>query len=186
MENKFDFSPKDLTDGREPLEWKTKYPFGAWILIICESLYISLLLFGVPIVIFLIWLKIPHSFFSSVSEEAYKILAKYVYAWLGAFYGGIIIDLKWLYHSVSKKKWHVDRILWRILEPHLSASLGLIFMFLLTSGLLNIFDQDYLNLPAVAISIGILVGLFSDNATGKLAEIASKLFGASKDDCPRD
>jgi len=182
VKTQFDFAPKDLTDRRAPLEWKTKYPLGAWILIIIEVIYILVHLFGIPILMFLFWLKIPKNFFHSIDGKIYEVLAKYVFAWLGGMFGGTIFDLKWLYHSVAKQIWHIDRILWRILEPHLSGGLALVFMILLSSGILPIFDQDFLELPTAALGIGVMVGLFSDNATAKLAKLSAKIFGPSKEE----
>ncbi|GAG91886.1 unnamed protein product, partial [marine sediment metagenome] len=104
-----DFAPGDLTDGKERGDWKTGYSEReAQHAILVEAAYVVVLLFGMPILILLIWLKIPRLWFP-IDETQYKVLARYAYAWLAGTFGGTLFDMKWLYHSVAKQLWHLDR-----------------------------------------------------------------------------
>lgn len=173
------FAPDDLTDGRERLDWKTRYPDKeAKRAILLEAIYVTLLLFGIPILILLIWLKIPRIWLQ-IEEAQYKVLMTYAFAWLGGTFGGTLFDMKWLYHSVAKQIWHRDRRLWRLFTPHISGALSFAVVLLISSGILRIFDQTALDSPAVVLAIGFMVGYFSDSATAKLTEVAETLFGAT-------
>jgi len=121
-----------------------------------------------------------------LSEERYATLALYGYAWLGGSLGGTLFDLKWLYHSVAKGVWHVERRLWRILIPHISGGYAFAVIVLISSGIFRIFDAATLSRPSVVVGIGFLVGYFSDSAIGKLNEIANTLFGSGGKRYPDD
>ena len=42
------WAPRDLTDGREPLDWETRYPKKALLWMKIEAAYLLVLLFLVP------------------------------------------------------------------------------------------------------------------------------------------
>jgi hypothetical protein len=115
----------------------------------------------------------------NLSDKRYATFALYCYAWLGGSLGGTLFDLKWLYHSVGKGLWHVERRLWRILIPHISGGHAFAVIVLISSGIFRIFDATTLSRAPVVVGIGFLVGYFSDSAIGKLNEIANTLFGSS-------
>jgi hypothetical protein len=172
------WAPGDLTDGREPLDWESKYTDKkARRNIRLESIYVAILLLGVPILILLFWLEFPKIYFQ-IDEERYKTLCNFVYAWLGGTFGGVLFVVKWLYHSVAKRIWHLDRRLWRLFTPHISGGLAFAVVLLISSGILQIFDRVTLMTPSVCLSIGFMVGYFSDSAMAKLSEVAETLFGA--------
>lgn len=173
------FAPDDLTNGRKCLDWKTRYSDReAQRAILLEAAYVVVLLFGTPVLILLIWLEIPRPWLS-IDQTQYKVFAGYAYAWLGGTFGGTLFDTKWLYHSVAKQLWHLDRRLWRFFTPHISGALGFAVVLLISSGILRIFNQTDISLPAVSLTIGFMVGYFSDSATAKLTEVAETLFGAT-------
>ena len=48
------------------------------------------------------------------------------------------------------------------------------------SGLLQIFDKDFVNRPIGVMAFSFLVGYFSDKALAKMADVADTLFGGTK------
>jgi hypothetical protein len=175
------FAPADITDGRREGDWKSRYPPKAWAIIIGEGIYLLVLLFGAPILLLWICSYDPARRFS-LNTSSYDEAVPWVCAWLGGTLGGTLFDLKWLYHSVAKQIWNVDRLLWRLFTPHLSGGLAFATVLLVGSGLLRIFDTATSNSPKVATGIAFLVGYFSDMAVAKLTELARTLFGQSRPD----
>lgn len=173
------FAPEDITDGREPLEWKSGYPDDAKRAIRIEAIYISVLFLCIPFFILLVWLEFPQKFLR-MEVEQYSILCRYLYGWLGGMFGGTMYVIKWLYHTVAKRIWHLDRRLWRIFTPHISGGLAFVMVLLIQSRLFNVFDPDALKYPSSSIAIGFLVGYFSDTAVAKLYEVAQTIFGTTE------
>jgi hypothetical protein len=171
------FAPGDLTDGRPQGDWKTRYTDKQARRAICiEAIYTALLLFACPIMLLLIWLeKCPVCL--HLSEDQSQVLCRYAYAWTGGLLGGTLYALKWLYHSVAHWRWNRDRRLWRLLAPHLSAALAFVFVCMVDSDMLVIFEQEAIEKPPALVSIGFLIGYFSDAALAKMSEIAMSLFG---------
>ncbi len=170
------FAPDDITDKRDFYNWKSKYDKEAQKEFYWEARYLFMLLIGIPILIFIIWIKAPKNLLG-ITESQYKVMAKYSYAWLGGSLGGTLFCMKWLYHSVAKGLWHSDRRLWRLLTPHLSGAIAFIFVVIITARIIPIFDPLSLSTPPMCISIGFFVGYFSDNAIAKLTAVADTLLG---------
>ncbi len=171
------FGQADPTDGRAPYDWKSKYEDPAarremWI----EAIYLGLLLIAMPVLMTLLWLDWPKGLLH-LSDTKYQPLAKYAFAWTSGTLGGVLFDLKWLYHSVARGSWHVDRRFWRIFTPHISGGLSFFFLALVSSGALRIFDTKAADSHSLIVGLGFLVGYFSDSAIAKLTEIAETLFG---------
>jgi hypothetical protein len=171
------FGQADPTDGREPYDWKSKYEDPAarremWM----EAIYLALLLISMPLLMILLWLDWPKGLLH-LSDTKYQPLAKYAFAWASGTLGGVLFDLKWLYHSVARGSWHVDRRFWRVFTPHISGGLSFFFLALVSSGALRIFDTKATESHSLIVGLGFLVGYFSDSAIAKLTEIAETLFG---------
>ncbi len=174
------FGQADPTDNRELLDWRTKYSdpeAKRWILF--EAIYISFLLFTLPVAMLVLWLGYPKNWLH-LSDQAYNPLLRYGLAWLAGVLGGTLFDTKWLYHSVARQVWHLDRRLWRFFVPHISGGLAFVVISLMASGLLRIFDSKAVESCPMIVGIGFLVGYFSDNAIAKLREVADTLFGTSR------
>jgi hypothetical protein len=180
-----DFAPVDLTDNRKAFDWKSKYPDEAKKQIRLECAYLVVLLFLAPITLFLLWLGYPRSWLA-LSETQYPTFAHYAYAWVGGTLGGTLFDLKWLYHSVAKGLWHLERRLWRMVIPHVSGGLAFAVVLLICSGLFKVFSVGELSRPPVVIITGFMVGYFSDSAIGKLTEVANTLFGSGAKRYPNE
>ena len=86
--------------------------------------------------------------------------------------------MKWLYHSVAKEMWHIDRAPWRYLMPHISG--GLAFGTIATLNSIMATEAGSAMSGTKAIAMGFLVGFFSDNAVAKLAEVADTLLGPTR------
>jgi hypothetical protein len=174
-----DFAPDDPTDGRELLDWRSKYNDPcARRAIGFEAAYLAVLLLSTPVAILILWLEYPKHWLG-LDDQVYKPILKYGLAWLSGVLGGTLFHVKWLYHTVAHKIWHLDRRLWRLFTPHLSGGLAFGFVVLMSSGLLRVFDRQALESPSLVVGIAFLAGYFSDTAAAKLREIAETLFGAS-------
>jgi hypothetical protein len=171
------FGQADPTDGRKPYEWKSKYEDPtARKEILKEAVYVGFLLFAFPALMLVLWLDLP-KYRLHLSDHKYRILLKYSFAWLAGSLGGVLFDLKWLYHTVARGSWHMDRRLWRFFTPHISGGLSFFVLALVASGGLRIFDSIATNSLSLVVGLGFLVGYFSDSAIAKLTEVAETLFG---------
>jgi len=172
-----EFAPGDVTDGRAELDWKTRYPPEALKEIRIEVAYLIILLFGLPTSMLIVLSGAPVRWFG-LAQPDYDAVRPFILAWLGGSLGGTVFDVKWMYHMVAKNMWHLDRRLWRFLAPHLSGASSLGFVLLIASGLIKIFDSNVLVSTSAIVGLSILVGLFSDMATAKMAEVAKTMFGS--------
>jgi hypothetical protein len=173
------FGQSDPTDGRPLLDWESRYPAPARGCILRESIYLGVLLFAIPSLMVCIWLDFPKHLLS-LTDATYLILKKYGFAWLAGTLGGTLFDLKWLYHTVARQLWHMDRRLWRIFTPHISGGLAFAAVALISSGAMRIFDTHAMNSISLVTGISFLVGYFSDSAIAKLTDVAETLFGTSR------
>ena len=181
-----DFAPANPTDGRQPLEWQSKYTdprVRRWILI--ETIYLVSLLFAMPTMMLVLWLEYPQHWLG-LTDQKYRTLFLYGLAWIGGTLGGTLFDIKWLYHSVARQIWHMDRRLWRFFTPHISGGLAFIVITLISSGLLRVFDQHAIESPSLVLGMTFLVGYFSDSTVAKLAEIADTIFGTTRSSKKQD
>jgi hypothetical protein len=174
------FGQADPTDGREFLEWKSKYSDpAAHQGIRFEATYLGILLFVVPLAMLVLWLEYPKHWLR-LSDQNYRPILRFGMAWLGGTLGGTLFAVKWLYHSVARQLWHLDRRLWRLFTPHISGGLAFAMVALVGSGLVRIFDSRAVTSLSSIIGIAFLVGYFSDSAIAKLTEVAETLFGTSR------
>jgi len=175
-----EFAPADPTDGHQPGEWQSKYPDpAAQRGIHGEACYLAVLFFAAPLLALVLWLDYPKGWLH-LSDAKYRTLFRYGLAWVGGMFGGVLFDIKWLYHSVARQSWHIDRRLWRLFIPHISAGLSCAVIALISSGLIRIFDHHATESPALVFGLAFLVGYFSDNTIAKLAEVAGTLFGPTR------
>jgi hypothetical protein len=174
------FGQADPTDNRELGDWRSKYNDPeARHGIRVEAIYLGLLLLLMPVAMLVLWLGYPKNWLH-LTDDKYAILLRYGLAWLAGVLGGTLYDAKWLYHTVARQLWHLDRRIWRLFTPHISGGLAFVVISLVASGLLKIFDSHAVESNAMVVGVGFLVGYFSDSAIAKLAEIAETLFGTSR------
>lgn len=171
-------APQPDHDGRELGHWQTRYlDPESQKLIRWEGWYLGCFLGSVLILIPLafIFLRKP---LIGLPENDIESLYLYLLAILGGVLGGTLFSIKWLYHSVAKNKWNIDRRLWRLFTPLISGALSVSVVAMIRSGLLVIMDTQVLNKRSLVYSLAFLVGYFSDSALAKLSEIAFSLFGS--------
>jgi len=166
------------------LDWKSRYPDQeARRGIRAEAFYIGSLLVLVPILLLVLWLDYPKRWFG-IPDAKYPAIFKFGVAWLSGTLGGTLFDLKWLYHSVARSIWHLDRRLWRIFTPHVSGGLAFAVVALVSSGVVRLFDSAAVQSGSLIAGIAFLIGYFSDSAIAKLSELAETLFGATRSKAP--
>ena len=184
------WAPYDYTDGKKRGEWKTSYPSEARKCIRLETAFLVVIAIGCLAGVFsIVWKSCGISVLDPVSNDATQSTGQsslmflgFVGALLAGTLGGCIFGLKCMYHFVAKLMWHEDRRLWRLLCPFLSGVLSLFMVFLVASGLLQIFDANFVEHPIRVMAFSFLVGYYSDKALAKMADVADTLFGPAKKD----
>lgn len=174
------FAPHDLTDGRKPGEWQTRYSDPvARGKIRNEALYLGLwLAFSLAFLILLV-LELPQHW-GNLSGKTLQQFNLCIGAWLAGTLGGTAYSLKWLYHTVAHNTWNIDRRLWRFFTPHISGVLGLLVILIVSSGLFGFFNPRSIDKLTFVIGLAFLTGYFSDLAFAKLADVATSIFGTTK------
>lgn len=166
----------DLTDGRKDGDWKSRYDGEANKEIKKERNYLLILLSVSFSLLTLAGLYYKGCILNT--DCSFIEIKPYVFGIIGGLLGGTIFSMKWLVHSVAKNTWNIDRQLWRILTPLLSATISLLIIVILNSEIFaSEVGKSYTSYKS--FGIGFLAGYFSDNAIGKLTEIAQVLFGSS-------
>lgn len=173
------FGQSDPTDGRSKLEWTSKYPAEALKEIRLEAFYLGFLLFGAPLAMLVLWLRLPQYWFG-LSEQHFGVVLKFSLAWLAGTLGGVLYDLKWLYHVVARQCWHIDRRLWRLFTPHISGGMAFGIIALIEADIIRIFDRTIASRSVTVVGICFLIGYFSDSAIAKMTEVADTLFGTTR------
>lgn len=173
------FGQSDPTDGRKRLDWTSKYHPDAQKEIRREAIYLGLLLFAAPVAMLILWLRFPQ-YWIRLSDQHYAVVLKFSLAWVAGTLGGVLYDLKWLYHSVARQRWHIDRRLWRIFTPHISGGLAFGMTALIESNIIRVFDRTITARSVTVVGVAFLIGYFSDSAVAKMTEVADTLFGTTR------
>jgi len=173
------FAPRDYSDSRLPGEWKSIYPEEARTEIRKEVGYLCFLLVVISLGILLAWLRLLHAF-CKVDPRAAHTFSIYIIGTLAGALGGTLFSAKWLYHSIAKRLWHLDRRLWRVSTPLISGGLAFAVLLMVNSRLFGVFDPNLTSSLSRSAAVGFLVGFFSDNTVAKLAEVAESIFGTTK------
>lgn len=182
------FAPSDTTDDRSQGEWESRYPPSVHKLIAAEAAYLAiqcLVFLAIGVAAFM------GSHDTCVNFAGYnhcarwvKVLSLPVLAVVGGGAGGTLFGLKWLYHSVAKGMWSIDRHLWRLFTPWISGVLALGFVALVHSGIIGILNPQITRTASGVFGVSFLVGYFSDITIGKLNEAAQVLFGRKAENSP--
>jgi hypothetical protein len=168
------FGPRDRTDGREPDEWQSRWQPRAIKQITFEAFYLALLLILAPAALVWVWQGSPRDILD-VDPSRYEVFRIYAYSWLAGTIGGTVFVLKWLYHSVARGGWHVDRLLWRLFTPHLSGAVSTAFIAIITSSIFEILNRELLRTGPALLGLGFLFGYFSDLTVARLYEMARSM-----------
>jgi hypothetical protein len=174
---------KDPFDARPKGEWRSLYPQPIHRLISQEWVYLAGC-FGLGLVISA-GAMVQHYGYGvpglpSLPSRLSRLLADGALAFGAGMVGGTLFGLKWLYHSVAKGIWHLDRRLWRLSTPWISAGLALAVLALLRSDALRLFNPVIVRSPGGVFGVSFLVGYFSDITIGKLNELADVLFAPGR------
>jgi hypothetical protein len=177
-----DNAEPDPTDGRMVGDWRTRYPRGVWVQIILELAYLLLLLVISLIGLFLIGCAISEQNASKTQPMIFRqTFNRDMLIWLAialsGTVGGVVFDLKWLYHSVATNIWNQDRVLWRILVPIVGGTVSLFLAFIVFSNVLYLIRGESLKSIFFGMGFGFIFGYFSDNALAGLKKLADDLFG---------
>lgn len=180
-----DFAPNNASDHRKIGEWESRYPRTAQIQILVETLIILAIFLLIPAFLAAVAFseKIPYV---SLTPHQLTTLKQCAFAFSGGLLGGILFDMKWLYHSVAHGIWNQDRFLWRLLTPFISAGLAFSFFIMIRSNIFKIFDPTSISTPSSIIAVSFLVGYFSDSALAKMYELATTLFGVAPKSSDKD
>jgi hypothetical protein len=170
------FAPADLTDGRLPEHWETRWCRPARRKIGFEAGVLFLFLALIPFLGTIVWIRVPEDWLG-VSENQYRTFATAIYSALGGLLGGTLFSMKWLYHCVAKGIWNIDRRLWRFLTPLISAGVATAVMSLVTAEIWPLLDIDQIRRPAAVFGLAFVIGYFSDQTLGALAQFATKVLG---------
>ncbi len=179
----------DPADGRLTGEWASRYHFSAWLQIVAELAYLLCLLATLSFVTIYIGMSITSADrkaavirLALADLSLHRELTQWVIVALSGGVGGIIFDLKWLYHSVAKGLWTRDRVLWRLLVPIISSVVSVFLAFIVVSGLLPFIKNETFRSTYFALGFGFLFGYFSDNVIAALQNFAQKYIGTTKTD----
>ena len=176
--DKKDLLPKD---GRQVGDYKTRYP-ECKSKSIRDAIYIVVLMTIALVVIFLNFLEVFEKQIL-LTEEKQVIFHNTVYCVSSGLLGGATFGMKYFYRVVAHGLWSEDRVFWRIFSPLIAIPLSLVMA--------AIMFNDINSSGGMAIIIGFFTGYFSDEAVGKMYEIACVLFtktekAACKDDTLED
>ena len=178
----------DYDDGRGTGEWTSRYNARAWCQIVAEFILLFLYLIIANYFLLSAITEKP----SELSREGFvynslfgvfvaEERAKWIALALAGFVGGAVFDLKWMYHSVAKGIWNVDRCLWRVIVPFNSAMVSLFTGFLFASGVIPFLKNESFEDFYVLLGFGFVFGYFSDNILAALQNLAKKAFGTLDD-----
>lgn len=174
----------ELTDGRAPGDFRSRYPTSAWTQIVVEFLFLFSALLAVAYVLLTIGLAVGSARSGVVQQIAFGIqyprdrrFLIWVSLALSGSAGGTSFALKWLYHSVAKWSWNRDRILWRIIVPPLSGVFAVFVAFMVTAGIVPFLNAKAFDDFYRALGSGFLLGYFSDNVLAALQNLAMRWFG---------
>jgi hypothetical protein len=175
------FAPSDPSDGRKPGDWQTRYTDPKAKRAICfEATYLGFLLVFTLVALSLMLLERPQEWLGLQGNEIQRFNL-FVGAWVSGTLGGTLYAIKWLYHMVASNWWNIDRRLWRLFTPHISGTLAILLVIMISSSLFGFFDPGSVDRLNFVIAFGFLTGYFSDAALAKLSDIAMTVFGKSEE-----
>ena len=173
MKNKDLNAMSGKTDERDQGLWKSRYSGLAarkWQILEAIYIFVVVLISFTALVLnyngcFQHWLCIP--------QDKQLFFSRIVTCALCGMLGGAIFDMKWFYKSVAHGFWNEDRVYWRIFTPIISLSFAFCLACIFKDNVV-VYGDGF-----SAATLGFLAGYFSDEAVGKMAEIAKALFNTN-------
>lgn len=164
-------------DERERFNWESRYEADAIVRIRLEAAYVLLILLVSMLGLLFTWRGDVYDTMAHGCSSCRPVtFNRYAYLFFSGMLGGSLFGLKYLYKVVARGWWNIDRGLWRISSPWLSAGLAFATGALAHAGLFG-FDVNHSKGGASFVSLGFIAGYFADSASRKLQEIADILFG---------
>ncbi len=162
------------TDERKKGEWKSRYSdTPARKRQIVEAVYI----FAMVVLSFVILLLNYNGCFQElfcIPKEKQLYFSRIVTCSVCGLLGGSIFDMKWFYKSVAHGFWNEDRVYWRVFTPIISLSFAFCLACIFRENIV-VYGDGF-----SAATLGFLAGYFSDEAVGKMAEVAKVLFNTNQ------
>lgn len=169
--------PESLpSDGRKKYEWQTRYvvdePSGIDPAKVMqgEAIYlVVMMLVAFAAIIanykgFFVWLL-------GAEGTEVGIITRIAYCLSAGLLGGVTFSIKIFYRAVARGQWNYDRRYWRWFQPFISLSVTSVVAAFMMEDILS--SRVYLT-----YAIGYFAGYFSENAVGKMYDIAVILFSS--------
>ena len=174
MENKDLETMSGKTDERTQGDWKSRYKDRTVITFqIIEAFYLIFIIIISFAALILNYIGIVEHWLNIPDNKQIYFSRTFTCAVCGLL-GGTIFDVKWFYKSIAHGYWNIDRIYWRIFTPIISLSFAFCLACVFS-------DNIIINGNGFSAStLGFLSGYFSDEAVGKMAEVAKVLFNTNK------
>ena len=157
------------SDSRKRYDYESRYPASARKSQKSEAIYLGIVLLLSFIMIILNHLNFFTYIFNYIGCHDLDLCKKAIYCALFGLAGGTVFDIKYFYRTIARGYWNEDRIFWRIFTPWISIVLALVIFAILHK---TVVESNVL----VSISIGFLSGYFSDDAIGKMSDVAKVIF----------
>lgn len=161
------------TDGREKYDWETRYKIGTdgkdpAKRMRGEAIYLLALMF-VAFACIIVNYKNGFVYILNVEGADAEALKRIVYCLCAGLLGGITFSIKIFYRAVARGEWNYDRRYWRLFAPVISLSVTTLVAAFMIDDIMN--SKVY-----VAYTLGYFAGYFSENAVGKMYDVAVVLF----------
>ena len=169
--------PESLpNDGRQKYEWRTKYiaddenSVNPLKVMRMEAVYLVVLM----ALAFVALIANYKGFFVEllgISGTDIGIITRIIYCLCAGLLGGVTFSIKIFYRAVARGQWNYDRRYWRMFSPLISLSVtSVVAMFMIDDIISSHIYWTY--------TIGYFAGYFSENAVGKMYDIAVVLFSS--------
>ena len=173
MKNKDLDAMSGKTDERKQGDWKSRYSGTTaqkWQIV--EAIYV-LFMVVLSFVVLLLNYNGCIQKWLGISEDQQLFFSRIVTCSVCGLLGGSIFDMKWFYKSVAHGFWNEDRLYWRIFTPIISLSFAFCLACIFKDNIV-VYGNGF-----SAATLGFLAGYFSDEAVGKMAEVAKILFNTN-------
>lgn len=178
----------EFSDGRDVGNFKSHYPRQAWVQIALEGGY--LLFLAAAAGTHLIFAAMPGSRWecpplqlaADLPQTYSDTLRLWTVVFLSGVLGAVAFSLKWLYHTVARKTWHRDRLIWRLAVP-LQGGLTATFLgAMIMAGIIPLLSKDPFSRVLTAAGFGFFVGLIADNFMAAIQKFANRTLGTLAND----
>lgn len=161
-------------DNRDKYEWQSRYKKDPETgkdprkIMRLEAIYLFALIV-ISFVLIILNYKGEITTLFQIPVADVKKIQRVLYCMCAGLLGGVTFSIKIFYRAVARGKWNLDRQYWRIFSPLISLSV--------TSMVAAFMMEDILSSHVYwTFAVGYFAGYFSENAVGKMYDIAVVLF----------